>query len=79
MAIIPCPECSNQISDKAEICPHCGYRLQKEIHININPTKESGFDKFNKDLKGCADDSFRIGCGLTLLMILLGLLLILLL
>lgn len=24
MALIKCPECGNQISDKAEKCPHCG-------------------------------------------------------
>jgi DNA helicase IV len=24
MSLIMCPECKNQISDKAEICPHCG-------------------------------------------------------
>ena len=58
--------------------------LEYSCENNFNPGYGSvtvwvSFDKFNKDLKGCADDSFRIGCGLTLLMILLGLLLILLL
>lgn len=24
MALIECPECKNQISDKAYACPHCG-------------------------------------------------------
>ncbi len=24
MALIPCPECSREISDKAAACPHCG-------------------------------------------------------
>ena len=24
MVIIACPECGNKISDRAEICPHCG-------------------------------------------------------
>src|SRR4051812_8219786 len=23
----PCPECENSVSDSAETCPHCGYRL----------------------------------------------------
>ena len=27
MALINCPECNNQISDKATNCPHCGYPL----------------------------------------------------
>lgn len=25
MALIPCPECGNEISDKALMCPICGY------------------------------------------------------
>lgn len=29
MALIKCPECGKQISDKAEICPHCGIEVQK--------------------------------------------------
>ena len=27
MALIPCPECSREISDKAKACPLCGYPL----------------------------------------------------
>lgn len=27
MALIKCPECSKEISDKAESCPHCGYPI----------------------------------------------------
>jgi len=29
MALINCPECSKQVSDKAEFCIHCGYPIQK--------------------------------------------------
>lgn len=28
MALIPCPECDYQISDRAVSCPHCGFPLQ---------------------------------------------------
>lgn len=28
MALTKCPECSGQISDKAYVCPHCGFPLQ---------------------------------------------------
>ena len=24
MALIKCPECSKEVSDKAKTCPHCG-------------------------------------------------------
>ena len=32
MALIICPECNNQVSDKAQSCIHCGYPLQKQIN-----------------------------------------------
>ena len=30
MALINCPECGKEISDKATNCPHCGFPVQKE-------------------------------------------------
>ena len=27
MALIKCPECNKEVSDKASSCPHCGYPL----------------------------------------------------
>lgn len=30
MALITCPECSGQVSDKAASCPHCGYPIAAE-------------------------------------------------
>lgn len=27
MALIKCPNCGREISDKADVCPHCGYSL----------------------------------------------------
>ena len=34
MALINCPECGKEISDKAESCPNCGYRLIEENRNN---------------------------------------------
>ena len=31
MAIIKCPECGHQISDKAPICPSCGVEIAGKI------------------------------------------------
>jgi ribosomal protein L7/L12 len=28
MALIKCPECSNEVSDKAAACPKCGYPIK---------------------------------------------------
>ena len=41
MALINCPECNKQISDKAEMCPNCGFKLERKetyqpIMFNIN-------------------------------------------
>lgn len=33
MALINCPECSKEISDKVKACPHCGYPLVNEETI----------------------------------------------
>lgn len=36
MALVSCPECNKEISDKAQRCPHCGY----PIAANISKTTE---------------------------------------
>lgn len=40
MALIKCPECDLQVSDKALACPHCGYPLQQ-----TKKTKKTSFTK----------------------------------
>ena len=35
MALIPCPECSRQISDKAAFCPQCGYPMNPAPRANV--------------------------------------------
>lgn len=34
MALINCPECGKEVSDKADVCIHCGYPLQDETQSN---------------------------------------------
>ena len=38
MSLMPCPECNNQISDKAITCPSCGFPIKTEKIV----------DKFDK-------------------------------
>lgn len=38
MALIKCPECRNELSDKANFCPHCGYPLGVEKFKSSFPT-----------------------------------------
>lgn len=40
MALIKCPECELQVSDKALSCPHCGYPMKKE-HEKIQRGKST--------------------------------------
>ena len=44
MALIKCPECGKEISDKAKACPECGYELKQ----NVEATKQESFFKKNK-------------------------------
>ena len=39
MALIKCPECQREISDKASVCPHCGVPLDiVRTHTAVDPT-----------------------------------------
>ena len=42
MALIKCPECGNDVSDKAEFCPNCGYTIQDIVGT---PDGEDGHGK----------------------------------
>ena len=33
MAIIKCPECGKDVSDKAPFCPHCGVKIAGELPV----------------------------------------------
>lgn len=41
MALINCPECKRLISDTADFCPHCGFKLSQEIVEEIKRQKEN--------------------------------------
>lgn len=34
MALIECPECHKQVSDKADACPNCGCPINKQNHVS---------------------------------------------
>lgn len=37
MALINCPECNHQVSDRAATCPNCGFTLNK---LNVEPDEQ---------------------------------------
>ena len=45
MALIKCPECSKDVSNKAKICPNCGYPVEmflseNRVEIKLLPTEK---------------------------------------
>lgn len=34
MALITCPECGREISDRAEACPNCGFPITKSEEMD---------------------------------------------
>lgn len=60
MAIINCPECGKEISDKALSCPNCGYPLNQStaimasgVHMRINDSVNSNVAPIVEDCIGC--------------------------
>lgn len=41
MALIKCPECGKEISDKAESCPNCGYPIPQFIELELKISTKS--------------------------------------
>ena len=35
MALIKCPECTKEVSDRSEKCVHCGYPIRQSFYTNI--------------------------------------------
>jgi hypothetical protein len=60
MALVKCPECSREVSDAANCCPHCGYPLADNLyHISDNGAndilQEDKIDNNNVDTSVGAD------------------------
>lgn len=59
MAIIKCPECNNNVSDKAESCPSCAFPINKKLKTEKAPE--------NKE--GCFLQTLNIGCMIIFIII----------
>ncbi len=44
MSMVKCPECEGNVSDLAEVCPHCGYPLKKKEPDRIEYVLSKGTD-----------------------------------
>lgn len=43
MALMICPECNSKVSDKAKMCPHCGYPIYEYVNEK-NESKDSNLN-----------------------------------
>ena len=49
MALISCPECNTQVSDRAETCVSCGFPIHdKKLNSNIFKFKKEGYKSILK-------------------------------
>lgn len=68
MALIICPECGQQISDKAVNCPQCGYPVYLYISEQKNE-KEEAADKVKCEYCGTMNEghnTYCVSCGANL-------------
>lgn len=65
MALINCPECKNEISDKAEKCPKCAYPINPSQDV----TKEVIVEAGNKSSEGLFLKTLNVGCLILFLII----------
>ena len=57
MALISCPECENEVSDKARTCPHCGFPLVRRTSSTRPHRDPAGdLDKVLKELVTVGED-----------------------
>jgi|TARA_B110000091_G_scaffold51665_1_gene56883 uncharacterized membrane protein YvbJ len=65
MALINCPECKNEVSNKAEKCPKCAYPINPSKPITKKVVKEVG----NKSSEGLFLKTLNTGCFVLILII----------
>lgn len=64
MALIKCPECGKEVSDKAAVCPNCGVEIAPaEVKAVICPECGSEIDPVQNICKNCGYDPVKIAKG----------------
>ena len=50
MALVKCPECGKEVSDRAKSCPNCGFPIEEEVHKNEQEYKTDSKDERVEEL-----------------------------
>lgn len=72
MALIKCKECGKEVSDKAETCPHCGYKIPRNSFQNDGFVVNMNNSNYNVEKKKGSDTFAYIGLALSILSLLFG-------
>ncbi len=51
MALIKCPECGKEVSNKAKMCIHCGYPINEYLNEEKTTLSEEELDNFDSNLE----------------------------
>lgn len=66
MALIHCPECSHEVSDRAPSCPHCGY-IRSVVKSSTPSVREPEPTRIGIQEKHFVSGSIATICGIVLL------------
>jgi RNA polymerase subunit RPABC4/transcription elongation factor Spt4 len=64
MALINCPECNREISDKANTCPNCGFPISDHLNKESNRNDDPGLKCVHCGASIESDDDFCPTCGM---------------
>lgn len=59
MALIKCPECGKEVSDKANACIHCGYPLNEQKDFHLRRESYLDEDTITRKIEKIADDVLK--------------------
>jgi hypothetical protein len=70
MALILCPECAREISDRAGVCPHCGNPMGDRGNADGKPVRVTNpaQDGVLTRNRGCADFFILAAVGVVVLL-----------
>lgn len=51
MSLLKCPECGKEVSDKAGVCPNCGFPIEKKDEKEVNEMADNSEEITDKEKK----------------------------